>query len=350
MPLFDADGFHPDLLPPHFKKDTKDLIALAVVLGWKCHLTTDNSVTIIAPGNPSPKKYHFGLNGRASVNHNRIKRDLKKFADPERLALALTAGVAGDDVGRAASQILSEALNAKPGDQMVDQRPKPEPKPTPKVLAKRKVPVSSESEPERRIVSEQPMMAKAAEGRGYESKVAIERTWSDGSIDYKCVDCDYTTPKRLSIRGHRTRSDHQKRGADAPRIRAEVPNAAQYRPNKNRVAALAEALAEAMKNGMTDPEAIAQEALTWVHEQSKKGTQYADEREPLTAEDTLARIKMLLDDGTQVTAITERDEKIAELQAQVDHTEEQASKLQERVEELESFVELATTLRRKDTA
>lgn len=341
MPLFDSDGFHPDLLPPSFKKDTKDLIALAVVLGWKCHLTTDNSVTIIAPGNPSPKKYHFGLNGRASVNHNRIKRDLKKFADPQRLALALTAGVAGDDVGRSAAQILADTLNAN--EQMVDQRP--EPVPTPKVMAKPKVAPRSESEPH--VVSEKPMLAKATEGKGYESKAALERTWSDGSIDYKCADCDYTSPHRLSVRGHRT--VHRDADRQRPPVFAtEVPNAASYKPSKNRIAALAEALAEAMKNGMTEPEAIAREALMWVHEQSKNGTRYAEEREPLTAEDTLARIKMLLDDGTQVAAITERDEKIAELQAQVDHTEEQASKLQERVEELESFVELATTLRRKD--
>jgi arsenate reductase-like glutaredoxin family protein len=96
-----------------------------------------------------------------------------------------------------------------------------------------------------------------------------------------------------------------------------------------------------MEAGETDPEELARQALTWVHEQSRKGTAMAAEHEPLTAEDTLERIKMLLDNGER-EALRKRDEEIAELR-------KQSETLRERVEELESFVELADALRRRET-
>lgn len=334
MPLFDHNGFHPDMLPTHLKKDAKELISYAVILGWKCHLTTNKSVTIIAPPPNESKKYHFGLSGRNGNNLNRVKRDVIRFADPERLMLAAVAGEAGDETGRAAAGLLAEIATRDGGADVIDQRPEPKPKPRPAEKQPVEEPASSESEPdEKHLLFEKPMLAKASDGEGYESQVALERHWSDGSIDYKCVDCDYSSPNRLSIRSHRTKRDHQKREAREPRFKTDVPDAATYAPRQTRVEALAALLAEMQGE---DPEAIARAALTWVHEQSRRGTGLAEEREPMTAEETLERIKALVDSSGERLAekqkMAEMEERIAAMEAQIEQTERYAIEQAERAD------------------
>jgi len=331
MPLLDVDGFHPEMLPSNFKKDTKEIIALAVVLGWKVHITSHSSVTIIAPG--ERKKYHFGMNGRASINHNRIKRDIMKFADPERLLLASVASEASDETGRVAAKALADMTINLPQSDVEDDRPALEEarqqKAEERAERSKQKAASSESEPAH-IVSEKPMLAKSHEGRGYESRVAIERRWSDGTTDYKCVDCEYTTPNRLSVRGHRTRADHRKVDPPPKDFKTEVPNAARYAPRQARIDALAAVLAEMPD---AEPDAIAKAALMWVHEQSKHSTALADEREPMTAEETLERIKALVDTGNERL----------EQQRQMEELTEQVEALTTRVEQAETYaIEQAT--------
>jgi hypothetical protein len=349
MPMYDADSgtFDPSLIPSYLKKEVREIIEVAVAFGWKMHISSDSSVTIIAP--EERKKYHFSATGRASNSLNRIRKDAIRFGDPEKVLLADSIlGIKDPEVARMAATLLPSVSETT----VVDHRPEleSETKPTPAVMPKKKP--SSDSEPERRIVSEKPMMAKASEGKGYESRVAIERTWSDGSIDYKCVDCDFTTPNRLGVRGHRSTAGHVKRGADGKRIATEVPNAAVYRPRQSRVQALATIIEELMTGGETDPQAIALQALTWVHEQSRKGTALADEREPMTAEETLERIKTLLDNGEGLA----QKERIATLEKRVDEAEQWAVEAEARADaavaradaikqQFDSFIELANELR-----
>lgn len=352
MSLYDSETFTRSLIPAYIKKEVAEVIETAVMFGWKMHISGASSVTIIS--HDERKKYHFSANGRASNSLTRIKRDVIRFGDPKKLLIADSIiGIKDKDIAQMAMTLLPNL-----GDKgtVVDHRPaleaeaREKAKATPAAMPQKKEPVSSDSEPERHIVSEKPMVAKASEGKGYDSKVAIERTWSDGTIDYKCVDCDYSAPNRLSIRSHRTRADHQKRGSETKRFKAEVPNAASYAPRQTRIDALAAHLAGMFADGEFDPEKIARESLTWVHEQSKKGTILADEREPMTPDETLDRIRALLDNGAQVAAITERDEQIDALQGEVVIYKGELDKLHERVDELESFIDLANTLRRKDTA
>jgi hypothetical protein len=370
--------FDPTVIPSYLKRDVRQTIEVAMALGWVMHISSAQSVTIISPD--EKKRYHFSSSGRTSTPMNRVRRDIVKYADPAKLQAAYEAKDLFTKQNRDLAGLAMSLLPApgEPGT-VVDHRPdleaeakrkaqekdeanrrriaarreaeaaqrtleaqdsKPQPKPEAGATQTTQTEASgSESEPT--IVKQEPMMAKASQGRAYPSKVAIERHWSDGSIDYKCVDCDYTTPNRLSIRAHRGNSGHTARGADRSDTRlAEVPLAATYKPRQTRVEALAEALKALLEQG-GDPEEIARKALMWVHEQTQNNTRHAVEHEPLTAEDTLARIRMLLDDGTQAQAILERDQRIETLV-------EESQKLKDRVEELESFIELAQSLRRRD--
>jgi hypothetical protein len=362
MGMYDQATFDKSLVPVHLKKDVRDLIEVAVMLGWKMHLGAANAVTIVS--HDERKKLHFSASGRASTGMNRLRREVVKYADPKQIEFGYAAHAAKDpDLGR----LMFSAMPTINRDTVVDHRAEIEAEAEVEERRReqreeirrarkereRRAQGRSESEPipayangskdqeakrDRTIVSEQPMTAKASEGRGYESKVAVERHWSDGSVDYKCVDCDYHSDNRLSIRAHRSGAKHSARGRDRASTKVEVPLAATYKPRENRIKGLAEWLKEAIEGGAS-PEEIARHALTWMHEQTRHGTGEAAEREPMTAEETLARIRLLLDDGSQ--------QKIVELTQQIDDLNTERTKLNERVEELESFIELATTLRRE---
>jgi hypothetical protein len=302
---------------------------------------------------------------------NRIRRDVVRLADPQKLKIAYEAsdlfkrGPNRELAGLAMSVLPLPA----PGEKgtVVDHRPDLEAEAERKraekdeanrrrIAARREAeaakrtldeqdskpqPEPESSDSERHIVTQKPMMAKSSAGKAYESKVAIERHWSDGSVDYKCVDCDYTTPHRLSIRGHRGKAGHTRRGGrDAgAEFPATVPLAVTYKPRQSRVEALAEELAALVSEGTVDPAEIARTALMWVHEQSRKGSPLSAEREPMTAEETLNRIRLLLDSDKQA--------EVDQLQARVDEQDNELQTLRDRVEELESFIELAQSLRRK---
>lgn len=363
--MYDNDTFDKTLLPTHLKKDVRDLIEIAVMLGWKMHLGAANSVTIVSYD--EKKKLHFSASHRASNSMNRMRREIVKYADPKQLEFGYAAHSAKDpDLGR----LMFAAMPTINRDTVVDHRPEIEAEENEeqrrreareelrRAQRERQTPPesrSSESEPvipqyangskeqeakrDRTIVSQKPMIAKDTEGRGYESKVSIERHWSDGSVDYKCVDCDYSSTNRLAIRGHRSGSKHTARGRDRASHKIEVPLAASYAPRQTRIEALAAVIQGLVSEGTVDPAEIARQALTWVHEQTRHGTSEAAEREPMTAEDTLNRIRLLLDDGSR--------QKIVELTQQIDDLHAERTQLTERVDELESFIDLATTLRRE---
>lgn len=352
-PVVEAGEFSRTSLPTHLKKDARDTIEVAVMLGWMLHISSANACTIVSPD--ERKKYHFSSSGRTNHSLTRIKKDIIRFGDPEKVKLAFQAG--SHSLLTKDKSLANAAIDLLPGlgdeGAVVDHRPELEEErkaaeaqriENVRAAAERKRSETELSErqkaEERHVIHERPMTAKASEGRAYDSKVAIERTWSDGTTDYKCVDCDYSSEHRLSIRAHRAGSKHERTERDRNTRKAEVPLAVSYRPRQPRIEALAEVLKALMKDGITDPEELAQEALTWVHEQSNRGTGLAAESEPMTAEQTLERIRNLLDNGER-EALRKRDVEIADLL-------ERSRQMRERIEELESFVELATSLRRKD--
>lgn len=326
MPMYDRHTFEPeDHIPPHLKKDARDTVMVAVAMGWKLHVNTNNSCTIIAPNDR--KKHHFAGNSRATIPLNRIRRDIFRYADPALLAIA-------DQVidGKLPPEVA--AMVEKVAYPRNEEQPEEEPVPTPNDMPQhRPEPSESEDKAEPYVVSEQPMLAKAGTNRGYESAATVERHWSDGTTDYKCVDCDYSSKDRLSVRSHRNKHG-KKQGPSTHRGQtfvADVPNAAHYRPRQTRIDALAEVIEGLMADGGKDPGEIAKTALTWVHEQSRQGTSLAAEREELGPEDTLNRIRSLLDDGTfarQRSRIEALEERLTQTEQALEETAQRADKAQ----------------------
>ena len=297
-------------LPDGFKQDIKALVAYAVAVGWRLTVTSNAGMTIVSPD--ENKKLHFS-NRRSSGPLQRLRRTIDKYADPGRVEYMhniMSSDLTDDQYIEMMSPLLADSnIEFATPDQ--EEEPVKKRKAAPRPAAAKKVEeidkkATEQATPERTLVSEKPMLARAHEGRAYESRVAIERTWSDGTVDYKCTLCDYTG-ERLSVRGHWQKHvragevEASGPGGRGPEFQADVPLAAKYSPRMSRVEALAEWLASAYVPGEEpDFTLLARDALTWVHEQSAQGTALAAEREELSSDDILNRIRVLLDQGQYV--------------------------------------------------
>lgn len=330
MPIYEGqDG--KDAIPANFNKETVEIVEMALLVGWKLHITGEGSMTIIAPD--GIHKHHFTPR-RNSKNRNQILKSVARYSDPALMAIAFSA----DHLPDAVVNILPTVDT--PGS-VIMSRPEDEPKVTPAVMPKRRHEFSTEPK-EATIVSEKPMVAKAGESRGYTSVTTIERKWSDGSMDYVCAydGCDFASPNRKAPSGHYAATHTRDKGtAKQPEsFRALVPNAHPYAPREGRIRALAELISELMGDERS-PEDIARVALTWVHEQSRKGTELSVEREEMSAEDMLHRIRLLLDDGRfvamqqEVEALTTR---LTESEAKIREAEEMALECQAATDAAES--------------
>jgi len=344
MPLYTDETFDKSLIPNHFKTDVRELIEVAAAVGWKVHITGAQSVTIIAPG--ERKKYHFGR--RSSNSLNRVRRDIIRFGDPEKVvvmsALARTepGSITDDSVMRAAAAMIPTL-----GQEGTIEDDRPE--------AEVEDDVHTVNEPV--VVSQKPMVAKAREGLAYDSPTTIERKWSDGSRDYKCIACDYTSANRGSVPAHHGKAHPVT--VKPSMFKGDVPDATVYRPRQNRIDALAAVLGEAYLSGETpDFGEVAKTALTWVHEQTKNKTHLATEAEPMSAEDALDRIRLMLDDGSQYEArkrMAELEERVVALAARTDEAEGRATEMEAKAQAaerraeqarqtLKAFTDLATEL------
>lgn len=347
--MYDEETFDKSVLPSFLKRETQDCIQVAVMLGWKMHLSTGGSVTIVSPC--ERKRHHFSASGRSSTSLNRVRRDLVRFADPEKLLIA--DSLIGMGLKPGPESVLLNAALPEIGDEgtIVDHRPEQEEEA--RRERERKAQAAEErerqkaAEPQlssRQIVSQKPMLAKAQEGKGYESLTTIERIWSDGKKDYRCSfqGCLFISDNRGSVPSHYAKAHGAVYGEGEKRniFKAEVPEAQTYAPRKRRIDALAAVIRELWDVG-AQPEEMARAALTWVHEQSKKGTEFASEREPMTAEDTLQRIRNLLDDGAQF----EMRQQMEKMEERLVEAETRAQVAEKRAEQarstLKAFMELA---------
>lgn len=317
MTTYTAENYDRSVLPGTFKKDLADTIGVAVTLGWKVIVNRKQTVNLISYDGAAGER--IGVSNTNRVDVNKLRRTIIRHADPELRAAAADYIETGE---------LATPLGKVPVKAVVKEAAKgiTEPEPEPEEESSHGV---NEEKPPAHIVSEKPMLASAGSGRGYLSETTIERKWSDGSRDYKCSQCDETSPERLNISRHyaNNHSRGKGRGPSPKTFHAEVPDAAAYRPNRYRVAALAAVIAELLEEGITDPEQIAQTALTWVHEQH--GSDLSTEAEPMTDSEVLARIRRLLDDGTmgkQERRITALENRLAAADAEAQHQRERAER------------------------
>lgn len=202
---------------------------------------------------------------------------------------------------------------------------------------------------DRKLLSVAPMVARRAQGRGYPSETTNERRWSDGTVDYSCrfLGCDYTALSRKSVGSHwRThvlageaeKQVQPKATVDIPAY--EVAHRDGYTPRKERVSALAEVLA-ALDLWAMSPQEVAEFVLNWQHEQSSTGSRVAAEREDLTSDDVLNRIRALLDNGTylrQQEEITELRQQTEALSVDLNAALDEANQAKERWETLRELM------------
>lgn len=305
---FTADDFERAGLPKGLKKNAYDLIELAVIHGWTARVTSGSSVSIVSPD--GRKKYHFSGNRRDTISHERIKKDIIRLADPQRAAVAQTIAARGAEQSLDLMKDMPSLVTGTA--EVVDDRP---PSKEQKVKA------------ERTIISTTPMLAKAgSKDTAYESETTLVRRWSDGTTDYVCVEGDFEATSRLSVSRHfaNAHSRGKGRAPQPPTFKAEVQSAV-YAPRQTRVEALAAHLHALWGTEGLTLEEVAKAALTWVHEQSREGTEHAAERESLTPEDMLNRIRTLLDDGTagrHQNELLELQQQVTYLTAQVEYERE----------------------------
>jgi hypothetical protein len=176
-----------------------------------------------------------------------------------------------------------------------------------------------------RPLSERPWLAhKVASKRGgtmYESAAVIERTWASGETDYACAfaGCEYTSVRPRSVSNHYG-AKHTQQGEVEPAAQNKVVPVADYTeplthrdytPSDRLVAALTEYLADQMLDG-ADLGSIAEAALKWAHERPDLPDVEATQREPLTAEQIVERVRMLV--GAPLAAVlAEREQRMAEM-------------------------------------
>lgn len=324
MPIYNRDDFDQSLIPAHLKKDSRDIIQVAVRLGWKFHRTTGTGCSLVAPGEPSPKRIHFGAT-RATRSTRHMMKDVIRYADPTLLYLAANRDNLPPGWSMLIPTLEEGSVDDRPQPTETRSRPVPkteEPEPVHSVKSEE----SEDTKAEPHIVSEARMLAKHNANEGYYSPTTIERKWSDGSKDYACTTegCDFTSPNRASVGAHYGKA-HSRDGRARPlpaTFPAVVPEATKYGPRQSRIDALAAVLAS---GEMSDPAEVARTALVWVHEQTKHRTQHAAETEQMTAEEALDRIRALLDQG-QYRA----------LQEQVQFAEGEVETLRERLARVES--------------
>ncbi|MFC4902767.1 hypothetical protein [Kocuria oceani] len=146
-------------------------------------------------------------------------------------------------------------------------------------------------------------------GTVYDSPYINVVTYSDGTVRYACAKCGY---ERGSIRPiiphHRSHVDRTKSSEERQREREDlrrglqyVDPTAQWQPTSRQhavAARLAKEIREAMEKGAVSPEDIASLIVENRVRTNPGASRPEDEQNVLTADEVLARIRLLLDDGT----------------------------------------------------
>lgn len=271
---YDRSNYQRSKMPAKLDKEKLDFVTQAVMeYGWTAEPQSGVKVVLTAPDG---KRISVSANDRPLHRYQMtVERHGHRHGTPRNPDPVVVRRV---------------PVSPEPGIEKVVEMPAP-PRPT-KVL----------------VVSEGPMLAYRNR-KGYLSEVTGERKFNDGTVEYYCLEpgCDYVGGHRSSVARHRKVHGVKPKEGQPPATIEVPPHEPAYRkdytPRADRVQALAAALQQAMEAGIdwTDlpgaARTLAEEALQWAHQQSEDASGLAGEREPLTAEQILARVRNLLDNG-----------------------------------------------------
>lgn len=297
-----------DLVLTGFHQKMRDLIGTAIDLGWSAR----QDPTHTARGNTSVLLHNY--DGTVSIRVTPVRqindakletmrRKVVRYADPvKRFAVAALLDQAAER-GRDPVTQLIEALPSSAQAIMFETVP----------------------ETERVVTGERPWLArKAASSKGgkvYESATAIERTWSDGSMDYICAfpGCGWTNVRARSVANHYG-SAHTAKGETEPYVQTptypghdyfEPLTHRPYRPSDRLVQALADWLAGHVTGDSTFTE-WADAMLRWQHERPDLPDVEPTKRPPLSPEEILEEIRHLVG-APLASRLAEAEEAIAGL-------------------------------------
>lgn len=359
---YDLSTFDPSVIPGGLHRDSKNLIRAAVAFGWTLHVM-GMRVRLTSPGNVKSITLSASDN---NIPYQRHRTTIEKYANPlllpgndEQVKGLAHQVIAAEDYAvsqRKAAEKKAEREEQERREQAdrEDEYAKSYPQ------SRRGVSAAETPEPDvefdvtkivpdaRHVVSEEPMMAHKGQREGYISPTTNVRTWSDGSVDFTCRSegCDFARDDRHSVgrhwRKHVTDGTEQPAGRPVERYRTpphEPLYVTGYTPRRERVGALAEVLAALDLKAMTSEE-LAEFVLNWQHEQSQAGSRVAAEREEMTSDDVLNRIRSLLDNGTYLA----QQEEISRLRADMTTMQQTADQCREEArrakETLATFREL----------
>jgi len=237
------------------------IISLAVSLGWNVVLKPHNPCTLIAKDGarlrvPTDTSVNDGVfQGYLStimshsVEHTPTVELMdsviavnKKLSESHQRRLRLAVGETAKQHRERMNAYKEGAREMAQGDHLTQRIEIPKIDPMPLTDAEWKPfaeavgieePTQPVGKPE--IVSEKPFTARAQRGWSYPSPGVLERIWSDGHKDYRCVSCPYTGKTPAAIGGHR--KIHRLPKPDVPaevanRVREDVPPTIIHKPKE----------------------------------------------------------------------------------------------------------------------
>jgi hypothetical protein len=343
---YTRDNFSPDVVPSRLRADAKALIAEAVDVGWAAHVQSGHGVSLEAPppndsASDNPQFIKFSTTERAGAkNMASIRRKVLRFADPE---LSLDKRDADAEKARRVREREERKAFAKAERKAQRERAKQK-ESTPVIAEALRDAVESKG---RYIVSEKPIVVASggASLKGYTSESTIERSWSDGSVDYACAveGCDFTSESRLGpSRGHRRwhvgRGDVAARGKSHVGL-SEVDLPKDRRPKKEKSVEFVDELPESQPkseptNLVGALKAVLEGGIDWSDVNKAAGilAATAEKWAPKDGNETLDQIRALLDDGEsqrQADEIASLRAQNAALEVRATSAEEEAEKARE---------------------
>jgi hypothetical protein len=297
----------------------QDLIRFALVLDWTARNTVGGGVTITSPLN-NRVTILFPANGQLRDSHRRtMMAKIKRYSDPVKYA---ARRLEFDDIATAADHGVSPRVSMDGPEQSV-------------FAETDTVPTSIA--PERTIVSERPWVARfnstGDKSRGYESETTVERHWSDGTLDYHCAwpGCDYTSPLPRPVANHYARTaSHAKvnRSPDKFSIPIYEPSSRQQQRIDRLLREMERAKDELPSE--FDLAALAKKMIE-MRERHREVHEDYDSGEPMTAEQVLNRIRLMVDQGEYA----KRMEAEAEVRRRNDELAAEVANLAERLDRSE---------------
>lgn len=279
-------------------KDLRDAVKGAARLGWTGRKTGTGGLILYSPDGVSTVNIPITLN---RVNTARaIARDILRHT-PDDIKVSVAAAVVdNNDRGgiEAMGHMVLDASGAFGPTVAAGIGPEVDETETAYVA-----PGDVPHEPAVSIISVEPWMARVSSNGTtadlYPSPAVLERTWSDGSVDYKCTHCDYVAEKPRSVSSHY--AGHTKAGSTPKSTQeATVFDAKIDGYRTVRVAHLAKEIEDALIAVDHDPDAAIKDvaraiATHIIEDRLAKGREKVEEdSEPSSPEDVLARIKRLV--------------------------------------------------------